>query len=107
MIYASWGSIPSLIAFLISLSVAISFSDFKSISSDGRQIFTIPNKAVVCTARTDKLPITMDELKRFSSPNANEFTIFYTVWSYEKGYGRLILNYLLRLLNTNRYVNIY
>ena len=45
--------------------------------SDGRQIFTIPDKAVVCTAKTDKLPITMDELQRFSSPNANEFTIFY------------------------------
>ena len=50
--------------------------------SDGRQIYTIPNKAVVCTARTDKLPITMDELKRFSSPNANEFTIFYTCLLY-------------------------
>ena len=74
--------------------------------SDGRQIFTIPDKAVVCTAKTNKLPITMDELQRFSSPNANEFTIFYTVWSYEKGYGRLILNYILPILNTNRYVTL-
>ena len=74
--------------------------------TEGRQIFTIPDKAVVCTAKTDKLPITMDELQRFSSPKSDEFTIFYTVWSYEKGYGRLILNYLLPLLNTNRYVTL-
>ena len=74
--------------------------------TEGRQIFTIPDKAVVCTAKTNKLPITMDELQRFSSPKADEFTIFYTVWSYEKGYGRLILNYLLPLLNTNRYVTL-
>ena len=74
--------------------------------SDGRQIYTIPDKAVVCTAKTDKLPITMDELQRFSSPNANEFTIFYTVWRYEKGYGRLLVNYILHILNTNMYVTL-
>ena len=80
--------------------------DYHFRMTNGRRIFTIPDKAVVCTAKTDKLPITMDELQRFSSPNANEFTIFYTVWSYEKGYGRLILNYLLPILNTNRYVTL-
>ena len=80
--------------------------DYHFRTTDGRKIFTIPDKAVVCTAKTDKLPITMDELQRYSSPDAEEFTIFYTVWSYEKGYGRLILNYVLPLLNTKRYVTL-
>ena len=78
--------------------------DFRT--SDGRQIFTIPNKAVVCIANTNKVPKTMKQLIRYSSPKATECTIFYTVWSYEKGYGRLILNYLLPILNTNRYVTL-
>ena len=64
--------------------------DFRT--TDGRQIFTIPNKAVVCIARTNKIPKTMKQLIRYSSPKATECTIFYTVWSYGGGYGRLILN---------------
>ena len=78
--------------------------DFRT--SDGRQIFTIPNKAVVCIANTNKVPKTMKQLIRYSSPKATECTIFYTVWSYGGGYGRLILNYLLPILNTNRYVTL-
>ena len=78
--------------------------DFRT--TDGRQIFTIPNKAVVCIARTNKIPKTMKQLIRYSSPKATECTIFYTVWSYGGGYGRLILNYLLPILNTNRYVTL-
>ena len=80
--------------------------DYYFRTTNGRGIFTIPDKAVVCTANTFQLPKNMVELERYSDPNANEFTIFYTVWSYEKGYGRLILNYLLPLLNTNRYVTL-
>ena len=80
--------------------------DYHFRMTNGRRIFTIPDKAVVCTANTFQLPKNMVELERYSDPNANEFTIFYTVWSYEKGYGRLILNYLLPLLNTNRYVTL-
>ena len=49
---------------------------------------------------------TMKQLIRYSSPKATECTIFYTVWSYGGGYGRLILNYLLPILNTNRYVTL-
>ena len=74
--------------------------------SNGRRIYTIPEKAVVCIANTNQLPTTIDELQRFSDPTSDKFSIFYTVWSYEKGYGRLILNYLLPLLNTNRYVTL-
>ena len=80
--------------------------DYYFRTTNGRRIFTIPDKAVVCTANTFQLPKNMVELERYSDPNANEFTIFYTVWSYEKGYGRLILNYLLPLLNTNRYITL-
>ena len=75
---------------------------YKFRTSQGRCIYTIPGKAVVCIANTFKLPITMQELEMYSEPAANEFTIFYTVWSYEKGYGRLILNELLQLLQTSR-----
>ena len=59
--------------------------------SDGRKIFTIPDKAVVCVAQTTKIPTTMDELKELSTPKTNEFSIFYTVWSYDKGAGREIV----------------
>jgi len=78
--------------------------DFRT--TDGRQIFTIPDKAVVCIAKTDIIPTTMQELAQYSKPDATEFTIFYTVWSYGGGYGRLILNYLLPQLNSNRYVTL-
>jgi len=80
--------------------------DYHFRMTNGRRIFTIPDKAVVCTANTFQLPTTMNELEKYSDSNADEFTIFYTVWSYEKGYGRLILNYLLPLLNTKRYVTL-
>ena len=80
--------------------------DYHFRMTNGRRIFTIPEKAVVCTANTSQLPTTMNELEKYSDSNADEFTIFYTVWSYEKGYGRLILNYLLPLLNSNRYVTL-
>ena len=79
---------------------------YKFRTSQGRCIYTIPNKAVVCIANTLKCPITMKELEEYSQPDTKEFTIFYTVWSYEKGYGRLILNELLQLLQTKRYVTL-
>ena len=75
-------------------------------TSQGRCIYTIPGKAVVCIANTFKCPIDMQQLDIYSLPEAEEFTIFYTVWSYEKGYGRLILNELLQLLQTKRYVTL-
>ena len=72
----------------------------------GRNIYTIQDKAVVCIANTFELPITMQELEMYSQENAKEFTIFYTVWSYEKGYGRTILNKLLQILQTERFVTL-
>ena len=75
-------------------------------TTQGRNIYTIQDKAVVCIANTFKLPITMIELEMYSQKDAKEFTIFYTVWSYEKGYGRTILNELLPLLQTERFVTL-
>ena len=75
-------------------------------TTQGRNIYTIQDKAVVCIANTFKLPITMIELEMYSQKDAKEFTIFYTVWSYEKGYGRNILNELLPLLQTERFVTL-
>ena len=79
---------------------------YKFRTSQGRCIYTIPGKAVVCIANTFKCPIDMEQLEIYSLSAADEFTIFYTVWSYEKGYGRLILNELLQLLQTKRYVTL-
>ena len=75
-------------------------------TTQGRNIYTIQDKAVVCIANTFELPISMQELEMYSQENAKEFTIFYTVWSYEKGYGRTILNELLPLLQTERFVTL-
>lgn len=78
--------------------------DFRT--AEGRKIYTIPGKAVVCTANTYKIPVNINQLKKFSLEEAKEFTIFYTVWSYEKGYGRTILNELLPMLKTERFVTL-
>ena len=75
-------------------------------TTQGRNIYTIQDKAVVCIANTFELPISMQELEMYSEEDAKEFTIFYTVWSYEKGYGRNILNELLPLLQTERFVTL-
>jgi len=75
-------------------------------TTQGRNIYTIQDKAVVCIANTFELPITMQELEMYSQENAKEFTIFYTVWSYEKGFGRTILNELLQILQTERFVTL-
>ena len=75
-------------------------------TTQGRKIYTIKNKAVVCIANTIDVPINVEQLKKFSDKNTNEFTIFYTLWSYEKGYGTLILNTLLPMLKTKRFVTL-
>tara|TARA_R100000426_G_C4802216_1_gene102999 strand:- start:22 stop:435 length:414 start_codon:yes stop_codon:yes gene_type:complete len=75
-------------------------------TTQGRKIYTIKNKAVVCIANTIDVPINVEQLKKFSDKNTNLFTIFYTLWSYKKGYGSIILNSLLPMLKTKRYVTL-
>ena len=62
--------------------------------------------AILCVAFTNEVPTSEEDLMRFAEVDNPSIAVFYTVWSYEKGYGRLILNYLLPLLNTNRYVTL-
>ena len=51
--------------------------DYHFRMTNGRRIFTIPDKLfVVCTANTFQLPTTMNELEKYSDSNAEEFTIF-------------------------------
>jgi|TARA_Y100000114_G_scaffold141371_1_gene147053 hypothetical protein len=75
-------------------------------TTQGRKIYMIKNKAVVCVANAIDVPINIEELKKFSNKDTNEFTIFYTLWSYKKGYGTIILNTLLPMLKTKRYVTL-
>lgn len=62
--------------------------------SDGRQVFVLENNgriiAVICVAYTNAIP--KDEFE-LSAYNAFDGTcaIFYTIWSYEKGAGREII----------------
>jgi len=79
---------------------------YKFRTTQGRKIYTIVNKAVVCVANTTKVPTNIQELRKFSNEDTNEFSIFYTLWSYEKGYGTIILNTLLPMLNTKKFVTL-
>lgn len=80
--------------------------DYLFRTTNGRRIYIVPKKSVVCTANTIKIPKTIKQLTNYSKTDTKCFTIFYTLWSYEKGYGRLILNYLLPTLNTDRFVTL-
>ena len=72
----------------------------------GREVYVLERdkeiSAVICVAYTDEVPTSENDMKWVGTNTA----VFYTVWSYEKGYGRLILNYVLPLLNTKRYVTL-
>ena len=58
---------------------------------------TIDKKAVVCVSFTNSLPISeMDLVGRIHTGN---IAIFYTVWSKEKGLGRLVLNETLNIIS--------
>lgn len=62
-----------------------------------REMYTIDKKAVVCISFTNSLPISeMDLVGRIHTGN---IAIFYTVWSKEKGLGRLVLNETLNIIS--------
>ena len=48
-------------------------------------------KAFMCFARTKKVPRNIEELEKFTDVDGN-IIIPYTVWSHEKGAGRVIVN---------------
>ncbi len=81
--------------------------------SDGRQVFVLENEdkiaAVICVAYTNKIPKNEFELSAFNAFDGS-CAIFYTVWSYEKGAGREIIekvsNHLMRRGWIKRYVTL-
>lgn len=62
--------------------------------SDGRQVFVLENNgqiaAVICVAYTNAVPKDEFELAAYNAFDGT-CAIFYTVWSYEKGAGREII----------------
>ena len=77
------------------------------VNSPKREIFHLEEKAVLCVAHLNAIPITEEELMSFEW---GQFSIFYTVWSKEKGLGRQIIIdtwNLLKIQHTgNRYITM-
>ena len=77
------------------------------VNSPKREIFHLEEKAVLCVAHLNAIPITEEELMSFEW---GQFSIFYTVWSKEKGLGRQIIIdtwNLLKMQHTgNRYITM-
>lgn len=79
------------------------FEDQYAVAHDPRQ----EPLAVICVAYTDSIPTNELELDWFSSPNRTgavdtDTAVFYTVWSYERGAGRTIVNTLAEHIKNNR-----
>ena len=72
-----------------------------------REMFHLEEKAVICVAHLERIPTTEEELLSFGW---GTFSIFYTVWSTERGLGRKILLETWNLLKdqhiNNRYVTM-
>ena len=77
------------------------------VNNGQREVFHLKEKAVICVAHLSEIPKTEEEL--ITLPWGS-FSIFYTVWSKEKGLGRQIVLdtwNLLKLQHTNnRYVTM-
>ena len=77
------------------------------VGGPNREIFHLEEKAVLCVAHLNAIPITEKELMSFGWGN---FSIFYTVWSKEKGLGRKIILEVWDLLKQqhtgNRFVTM-
>ena len=68
-------------------------------TSPGRTIYALVNDqgeraATICVAYTKMVPTTTRELDRFTDPDGH-IAVAYTVWSKERGAGRLIVNQLI------------
>jgi len=72
-----------------------------------REVFHLEERAVLCVAHLNDIPTTEKELMEFGW---GTFSIFYTVWSKEKGLGRKIVLDTWELLKSqhpnNRYVTM-
>ena len=77
-------------------------------TSYGREVYVLDNKgnieAVLCVAYTDDVP---KNEKDMSIPGL-DVAVFYTVWSYDKGAGREIVNTVAEhIKTTNPYIKRY
>jgi hypothetical protein len=71
-------------------------------TSIGRGVFGLKGedgkwKAFMCYARTSSIPRDIEDLTIYTCPDG-PYIIPYTVWSYEKGAGRTIINKVLSMI---------
>ncbi len=74
-------------------------------TSYGREVYGLRNKndlyvAFMCVAYTDNIPSSTNELDIFISSD-NYIAVPYTVWSYERGAGREIVNQVISLMRSH------
>ena len=74
------------------------------VNGPNREIFHLEEKAVICVAHLEGIPTTEVELMEYGW---GTFSIFYTVWSKEKGLGRQIIIDTWNLLKSQNFNNRY
>ena len=74
------------------------------VDGPNREMFHLEQKAVICVAHLEAIPTTEEELMSFGW---GTFSIFYTVWSKEKGLGRQIIIETWNLLKGKHFNNRY
>ena len=74
------------------------------VNSPLREVFHLEEKACLCVAHLEAIPKTEVELMEYGW---GTFSIFYTVWSTEKGLGRKIILDVWELLKGQHFNNRY
>ena len=74
------------------------------VNGPNREIFHLEEKAVICVAHLEGIPTTEVELMEYGW---GTFSIFYTVWSKERGLGRQIIIDTWNLLKSQHFNNRY
>jgi hypothetical protein len=74
------------------------------VDGPNREMFHLEEKAVICVVHLNGIPTTEKELMSFGW---GTFSIFYTVWTTEKGLGRKIVIDVWELLKKQYYNNRY
>ena len=80
--------------------------DIKFKTAVGRGVFGLQDQdgaysAFLCYARTTQVPANVEELEKYTNINGH-IIVPYTVWSYQKGAGREIINKVLwKVKNTD------
>jgi hypothetical protein len=74
------------------------------VDGPNREMFHLEEKAAICVVHLNGIPTTEKELMSFGR---GTFSIFYTVWTTEKGLGRKIVIDVWELLKKQHYNNRY